>query len=253
VFYGAWDQQIAYTWGPGGRWIMPAQYYALKVNYPSKNFAVDYFVIDTNVGDAGGPVGLNNHDALFVNHNTCNSWYNNYDCSPLGPKNPAECVDWFNKLWDAQVQWLEKKLDESVADWQIVVTHFPPEDNVENPGFVDDVQRLGWEYGIDIIVAGHRHIQAIYETGFNYWSRTAAIPFVITGGGGGITSEVSPGISGGDLAESAYGFMDMKLDKHMIEIVSYNHWGVYRRAAKFWPRLRSKPERKLNATGEQIV
>ena len=42
---------------------------------------------------------------------------------------------------------MRNKLDQSHADWQIIVTHFPPETCVHQPKFVEDLKKLGEEFG----------------------------------------------------------------------------------------------------------
>merc|ERR1719199_1311601 len=95
--------------------------------------------------------------------------------------------------------WLEKMLAASKAEWQIVITHFPPFNN-KNKGFW---ARLARKYGIDLIVTGHSHYQNVwYYKEFTGWSLEGTA-WVITGGGGGITSERTP-VHGGN--DDAYGF-----------------------------------------------
>jgi len=65
-FNKGWDQQIAYTYGgsPSGRWLLPGQYWHQHVDYLTKNFSVDYYMVDTQVFDAKHPY----HDP---GHNIC--------------------------------------------------------------------------------------------------------------------------------------------------------------------------------------
>eukprot|EP00929_Paragymnodinium_shiwhaense_P049156 TRINITY_DN24809_c0_g2_i2.p1 TRINITY_DN24809_c0_g2~~TRINITY_DN24809_c0_g2_i2.p1 ORF type:complete len:319 (-),score=49.95 TRINITY_DN24809_c0_g2_i2:38-994(-) len=64
VFNRAWDQQIAYTWahGTNGRWVLPALYWHQRVRYPAKNFTLDLYMCDSNIGDAHWP-GCSTHSA----------------------------------------------------------------------------------------------------------------------------------------------------------------------------------------------
>merc|ERR1740117_419267 len=108
-------------------------------------------------------------------------------------------------------------LNKSTADWQIIVSHFPPETCVFHPEVAYDLRDLGYKYGIDFVVSGHRHGQELHPSGYGARcpGQTAGIPYIITGGGGGITSEAA--------AEMSYGFMDMTLTKDVLTIVDYTH------------------------------
>lgn len=249
-FHAAWDQQIAYTWGPGGRWILPGLYYHQHVDYATRGFSVDYYMLDTNVADVQGPdVNGNEH----INHNMCNTIHMGpkSDCRPFGPWDVPSCVSWFTELWEKQVPWLETKLTQSTADWQIIVTHFPPETRVANPKFVADLKRLGKAYGIDLVISGHRHVQAQYPTGVNDVDAaigTAGIPYVVTGGGGGITSESAPDGSSVGTGHSEYGFMDMVLTKNEIRIDSLDHAGAKVKSITVYPRAAATPTTSLGPT-----
>lgn len=240
----AWDQQIAYTWAHDttGRWVMPGQYYHQHIDYPTKQFSVDIYVLDTNNQDTTDPA----EDPM---HNICSAQNNNRSCAPFGPTDASDCVTWFSNLWKKQLVWLDTKLDASTADWQIIVTHFPPESWTHYADNVKDWKVLGDKYGIDLIVAGHRHNQELHS--FNEWAvkERAGIPFVITGGGGGVTSENLPDFSDEKPGADQYGFMDMILTKEEIRIEGYNQAGVMRKNITVWPRSRDGIIRKPTGGG----
>jgi len=221
AFMKGWDQLIAYTWGPGGRWVMPAQYYRSVVRYPG--FSVDYFFMDTNVNNAAG----GNEDV----HNICSSVHNPPDasCGEEGPIDVASCPDWFSKLWEDQQKWVDKGLAESTADWQVVVTHYPPTWNQE---FWVDISR---RHGVDLFVTGHIHSQNLHhlEDG-NFLSPTA---WIVSGGGGGITSEASPDPEGND---DQYGFYELTLSKEVIQIQGFSHGG-FKRSETFLKQRHPEP------------
>jgi len=210
-FDSDWHQTIAYTWISQGRWLTPAQYWKVRAWYP--DFSVDYYFVDTNVVDARAP------DA-DQSHNICSRTHNPPDahCSATGPANVELCSDWFNLLWEQQVDWLERHLWVSQAEWQIIVTHFPP---VSAPAFWQGFSR---KHGIDVILAGHIHAQSIsYDpSGAGPFGGTAV---VVSGGGGGITSEAEPEADGDD---NQYGFVDMTLSKSTITIELISHGGQLR-------------------------
>lgn len=215
VFTAGWDQVISYTWGaPGstGRWFTPAQYWSTTAYYP--DFSVDYYFVDTNVF-------LALHPEMDRAHNICDSEHNRQSdlgpdtCGPQGPESVWDCPGWFGKLWAAQMDWLDRCLATSSADWQVVVTHFPPTYGQQEWSYLSE------RHGIDLILAGHKHQQEVHYRE-PLLGRTA---WVISGGGGGITSEGAPNLDGHD---DMYGFMDLKLTREEIVIEAISHGGVVR-------------------------
>eukprot|EP00929_Paragymnodinium_shiwhaense_P060428 TRINITY_DN3017_c3_g1_i2.p1 TRINITY_DN3017_c3_g1~~TRINITY_DN3017_c3_g1_i2.p1 ORF type:complete len:752 (-),score=133.12 TRINITY_DN3017_c3_g1_i2:323-2578(-) len=231
-FSAGWDQQIVYTWGPSGRWVLPALYYSMKVTYPDIDTTIDYFILDTNIADTGP-----NTTANFA-HNICGDFGNdeNVSCAPHGPKDTKDCLRWFDSLWKEQVVWLEKKLEASAADWQIIMTHFPPEKCVPNPDFVDDLRDLGHKYGVDLVISGHRHVQSLFPSGYADWTMTAGIPYVVSGGGGGIMSDGMP-----HSYPFQYGYMEMKVTKYLITIANFDQDGNQNTQMYVHPRGRNAP------------
>lgn len=226
-----WDQQIFYTYKPNGRWVMPAQYWRRFVQF--KTFSVDFYFLDTNILDSFSP-------DVDPGHNLCSSKSNpgehceldkypvkngtdGASCSATGPMSPQDCVSWFEKLWSDQKKWFVDAVQKSEADWQIVVMHHPPS---YTPGRGESV--LHWtdiarEAGIDLIVTGHKHEQKVYYKREFAGTDLEGTAWVITGGGGGVTSDVLPTSSGQD---DAYGFMDMRMSLDEIEITAISHGGI---------------------------
>lgn len=220
MFTAGWDQAVTYTWGPGKRWLTPALYWSRHVSYP--DFTVDMFFVDSNVNDAHHPMAYPNTNMCSMAHNPVNA-----SCGKTGPSSIWDCVDWFRGLWDEQIPWLEAGLSSSSADWQVVVTHFPPDFQISTWA------HLAETYGIDLIVAGHRHQQEVhYEDGFA-GGVLGSTAWVVSGGGGGITSEGTPRLDGQD---DMYGFMDIAISKHGLRIDAISHGGVLRSSTKVLPR-----------------
>lgn len=221
LFTSGWDQTIGYTWldNPPStrRWMTPAQYWSVAVRYG--DFSVDYFFLDSNLADADMPSGSNDL------HNICSQQHNDAysSCGPEGPVSVEDCPVWFTKLWDKQMEWFEDLLQKSTTTWQIVVTHFPPS------WFFETWKELSLKYGIDIIITGHIHSQQLkhLEDG------TEQTMVIISGGGGGITSEGIPDPHGQD---DQYGFMDMTLTSNEIMVEAISHGGYLRRAQCQLPR-----------------
>lgn len=215
MFTHGWDQAIGYTWTKGhpsrGRWVTPAQYWSAKVHYP--DFSVDYYFVDSNPWDASEPHADPEHNLCSRKHNL----QRGATCGAQGPVSVEECPAWFDRLWEAQVAWLDKGLTASKADWQIIVTHFPPEHGLM------DWKRLTSEHGVDLLVSGHRHQQEVHHLEEGNFLRPTA--YIVSGGGGGITSEGLPDASGHD---DQYGFMDLTLTRREIRIEAISHGGHLR-------------------------
>jgi len=245
-----WAQQIWYTWNTAStqRWIMPAQYWSKQARFTTtsgEEISADMFFLDSNFEDTHKDP---DHDLCSTfgnyhldegeqgaNKDQKNGWY----CGgflgdgPDGWKSHADksgqcantkftsrdsCVQEFQSLWSEQMRWLEKGLAGSWADWQIIVTHFPP--NGIAPKIAAGLLPLARKHGVDLIVTGHTHSQhIIYKksepTAYDYGD-TAVL---ISGGGGGILSEANPDDHGHD---DQYGFMDLVVTKNTIKVTSYS-------------------------------
>jgi len=225
-FVNGWDQQIAYTWA-SNRWIMPAAYFMVHVEYPDQDFTVDIYMIDTNFMDAKDTY----EDA---DHNICGP--NNpagADCSHVGgPSSIYQCKSFFQKLWADQKTWITNKLRESRADWQITVTHFPCGQDGEHGAFYRHLRREG----LDLLVTGHRHDQELWRPGdnFNYMGDLACF---VTGGGGGISSEATPDPNNKEdwFGEAQYGFFDLTITKDKMTIESINWDGTVAKSTEIQP------------------
>merc|ERR1712151_489790 len=104
---------------------------------------------------------------------------------------------------------LAEGLKASTAEWHIIVTHFPAQILVADPFFED----LDKKYGIDLIVTGHTHYQ-IHGTDHG-------MPWIITGGGGGVTTDTVPSNNGHD---QAYGFVDFAINRTSLKF-DMPSWG----------------------------
>lgn len=219
-FNNGWDQQIAYTWA-SSRWVLPAPYYSTRVDYTGKGFSVDLFMIESNAMDAKEPSEDPEHNMCSEKHNPPGA-----SCSAAGgPASVAECKSWFWSLWDEQKPWMQQKLAESKADWQIAVTHFPCG------------HQSGWysqlhAQGLDLLVTGHRHDQELQDG-----SGPGGMTCIVTGGGGGITSEATPNPDDKSqwYGEGQYGFYDLTISKDKIFIESINYDGKVLKTATVHP------------------
>jgi len=197
-FDAGWDVLIYRSWCESvqnNRWKMPAPYYSQKVQYA--DFSIDMFFLDSNFQDATGG---------HSNHNICNGGACFGDCQ-VGLDDKT-CVGYFQKLWSDSLAMLEEGMSKSTSEWQIVVTHFPGPSIANNPQFA----AIAEKYGIDFVLTGHAHLQQ--------FGTDQGTPWIITGGGGGISSDVSPSFSGDD---DAYGFVDFRVDRKELVAEMYTH------------------------------
>jgi hypothetical protein len=229
LYHSGWDQIIGYTWSKRGtgRWMNPGQYWRSTVRYP--DFSVDYYFLDTNVWDANGPWDQSPR-------NICSGHNGGGAHCPAGLNSTWICPMYFRGLWDRQKEWLDEVIPLSTADWRIVVTHFPPYFGKE------EWQDVARKHGIDLIITGHRHSQFVRQVGddpvliwpdwgagaykVGYTDFLDPTAWVVSGGGGGITSEHAPSWDGND---DQYGFMDMTLSKENITVEAISHSGILRR------------------------
>lgn len=213
VFNNGWDQQIAYTWA-SDRWVMPAPYWSQYVEYPDLGFDVDIYFIDSNFVDAKEP-------SEDPEHNICGAKHNPEDanCSVAdGPASVESCPQYFRELWAEQQRWLEKEISKSKASWQLLVTHFPC-------GHAQDwYKQLRQQFGLDLLITGHRHDQELWLPDDTAKNHMGGLTCIVTGGGGGITSEATPNPENTTdwYGEGQYGFYDLTISKQSILIQSIN-------------------------------
>jgi len=228
-FNNGWDQQIAYTW-KSNKWIMPAPYYMVHVEYPDLMFSVDIYMVDSNFIDAHDPPKDSEHNICGSAHNPAGA-----TCGAIGgPASVEECPSFFHKLWEEQKEWLVEKLGESQADWQIMNTHFPCGEDGAGQSFY---RKLHTEYGLDLMVTGHRHDQELWlpTDGRNHMG---GLTCIVTGGGGGISSEATPnaGYKQDWYGEGEYGFYDITISKLSMKIESINYDGKVLKTALVTPK-----------------
>mmetsp|Transcript_104294 Transcript_104294/g.316644 ORF Transcript_104294/g.316644 Transcript_104294/m.316644 type:complete len:153 (+) Transcript_104294:3-461(+) len=90
------------------------------------------------------------------------------------------------------------------------------------------------KHGIDLFVNGHVHRQQLHHDGPENFLKPTA--WIVSGGGGGITSEDVPDLEGMD---DQYGFFELVLSKELIEIHGISHGGMLRSTAFVRPRPRA--------------
>jgi len=232
VFNNGWDQQIAYTWA-SPRWVMPAAFWRTTAEYPTQGFSVDMWFFDTNFQDAHA----NDEDP---DHNICgpNNPAGATCASAGGPVDKDSCPSWFRGLWEQEKAWLTRTMEESTASWQIAVTHFPCAQDGQGGSFY---RQLRQEYGLDLLVTGHRHDQELWAYN-DRRNNMGGLTCFVTGGGGGITSESSPNPMRKYewYGEAQYGFFDITVTKERLTVESINFDGKVLRTAEVRPHQGSK-------------
>lgn len=121
-------------------------------------------------------------------------------------------------------------MDKSTSEWQIVVTHFPP------TWASNFWAHLAHKYGIDVIITGHIHSQQMH-LGDDHGNFLRPTAWIVSGGGGGITSEDVPNEAGLD---DQYGFFELTLSLDTIEVQGISHGGKLRMSGFVRQRARAK-------------
>jgi len=200
AWFQGWDQQIFQTW-ERDNWVMPGQYWSRKVQY--LDFAVDYYFLDSNVVDTYDP-----HDA---NHYICQHFPSS-TCWNVTQNSCAQKL--FEQAWSGGQAMVEKGLKASTSEWKIIVTHFPPPVVLAVPFYKNVITK----YGVDLVVTGHAHYQ---QTGID---KETGVHWIITGGGGGVTTDSAPDYPGGH--DEAYGFIDFAINRTNLNWDMYSWGGV---------------------------
>jgi len=211
-----WDVQVYYTYKPGidgsaNRWRMPGLWWSQKVHF--ETFSLELWFLDGNYLDAK-PLGVD------PNHNICNSKLPGTDGSCKGPGydffDTHSCSRWHAKNWRDQMQWLREGLENSKAHYTGLVAHYI--NNFDGP----DMSGMIKHYGVDIVMAGHSHYQVVGQgNGCSPEAPCGDQPIrIISGGGGGITSEAKANEYNG-----MYGFMDVEMTATHLTAFTVNWAG----------------------------
>jgi len=126
---------------------------------------------------------------------------------------------------------LERRLGDSSGQhtmtWQVVITHFPP-----YWAGGREWACLAARYGLDLHISGHVHYQYLYGP-FDGGNALRGTSVLVSGGGGGITSEKAADVYGND---DQYGFMHLELAPDVFTIHAITHTGVTRKTVQQRPR-----------------
>jgi len=236
-----WDHQIYYTYkqdaGFANRWRMPGMWWSQKVIWPT--FTLELFFLDGNYLDAK-PANVDPHHNLCNKKNPYKLDRQNGTCSGAGYKayDIKSCFKFHHGNWADQMVWLREGLSKSQAHYTGVVAHYP--NNFDEPRITGMLKT----FAVDLLIAGHSHFQVL---GQMKWKRDPTTgkcpdppapcsehgnpnkPFtdeplkVISGGGGGISSEAPANPD-----NNMYGFMDVEMTLETVTVQIINYAGVGR-------------------------
>ncbi|CAJ1381501.1 unnamed protein product, partial [Effrenium voratum] len=138
------------------RWVLPMKgenrWYMKSFDFKKGNVTIDVFVIDTNKAHVSSQC-----------HSSCPD--------SVAPK----CVSFFMQLWTRQRAWLLPALEQSTANWKMVVGHAPPEN------FEESLMEEMRDRGVSVFMAGHVH-QLRHDR------HPSGIEVIVSGSGGGYQS-----------------------------------------------------------------
>merc|ERR1719195_1044915 len=206
-FQSAWDAQIFHTWN-STTWRMPGAFWMQRIQF--NGFSMEIFNIDSNAYDAK-PLGEDEK------HNICQDWgpQPGIDCGNID-MNLHTCRDRLNHLLDEGVKMIKERLEEEKATWTFVNTHFHTLITHWGPEELKGLREKGL---IDFVFVGHAHIQ---ETMTGWGGVDNAWNHVISGGGGGVTSDNCPKYGGWD---EAYGYVYFTATKDQLVWEMRGHGG----------------------------
>merc|ERR1712176_387413 len=205
-FTAGWDSQIFYTWdspgGPGAVWRMPGAFWIQRIEFDG--FDMEIFNLDSNKFDAPSD----------ANHNICQG----DDCRGWGI-NRGNCVGLLQKLLEDGIEMMRNRLKEHRATWVIVNTHFHEIGKAYNALGQNELRELRDEGHIDLLFMGHTHRQ---NTMTCYGGIQCEWNYVISGGGGGVTSDDHPKSEGND---DAYGYTYLRVEADKLYWEMRGHGG----------------------------
>jgi len=174
-YRGNIDAQLAYgRYDP--RWVLPARYYRVR-DILTDGTTIDGFYLDTNP---------------FI------SQYRGTDVR-IDDQNPQE-----------QLDWLQRELSASQADWKIVYGHHPIYNGDGKRGMHDmhhTVEPILKAHRVHLYICGHVHnLQYIAQDGVHY---------VINGAGSRVDA-VGPAVDGAFTAPGQHGFMVARIERSML-------------------------------------
>ena len=172
------------------RWRTTERFYSFERTIPNSTSKVLFVVIDTNPFDR--TLNRNSH-------------------SDLGKQDTL-----------AQINWLKTTLQNSTADWKIVIGHHPLFTTGVRKGLLQDVrqslQPIFEEHKVHAYFAGHEHdLQHQKPSGYTHY---------FVSGAGSEKRPVTSEIPQTKFAASDHGFMSVILQKDTLHLRAINYQGI---------------------------
>jgi hypothetical protein len=217
-----------------------------------KRFSLEIYFMDGNV-IAGKPLGVDpDHNVCGKSAPPANGVCQGPGLNDMDQLNKGTCFKWHQKNYGDQLEWLEKGLKCSRADYTAVVAHYQA--NCHEPRLQGKLN----EYGVDMCIVGHTHWNVL---GQRHIGRPAShcdasdnknpncegdvqpctrckdcspgmpcdnVLEIVSGGGGGISAEAKAGTPGTGTpgnCPTCYGFIDISMTPTKLTAYIVNHDG----------------------------
>jgi hypothetical protein len=141
---------------------------------------------------------------------------------------------------EVQQKWLDKALEDSKADWKIVLGHHPVYSSGEhgnNAGLKKTLEPLLVKHSIPLYLAGHDH-------DYERFSRVNGLQYIVSGGGGAYLRDFPKVLSHSLIRKKAHHFLSFTLDKNILKMQVIDKTGQVIDAAEWTkPETLPKPKR----------
>jgi len=211
---------------------------------------LEVYFMDGNV-IAGKPLGVDpDHNVCGKSAPPANGVCRGPGLVDMDELTKGTCFKWHQKNYGAQLEWLEKGLKCSRADYTAVVAHYQA--NCHEPRLQGKLN----EYGVDMCIVGHTHWNVI---GMRHIGRPAShcdasenpnpncdgnsgkpctrckdcspgmpcdnVLEIVSGGGGGISAEAQAGTPPIGTCPTCYGFVEITMTQTKLSAHIVNHDG----------------------------
>lgn len=140
---------------------------------------------------------------------------------------------------DIQQKWLDKALEDSKADWKIVLGHHPVYSSGEhgnNPGLKKTLEPLLIKHHVPFYLAGHDH-------DYERFSPVNGIQYIVSGGGGAYLRDFPKVTQHSLVRQKAHHFLSFTLDKNTLKMQVIDKTGQVIDAAQ-WTKPEALPKAK---------
>lgn len=140
---------------------------------------------------------------------------------------------------EVQQKWLDKALEDSKADWKIVLGHHPVYSSGEhgnNPGLKKTLEPLLIKHQVPFYLAGHDH-------DYERFSPVNGIQYIVSGGGGAYLRDFPKVTQHSLVRQKAHHFLSFTLDKNTLKMQVIDKTGQVIDAAQ-WTKPEALPKSK---------